>query len=117
VVATLQEKVGDLRRQRDLEDESYRRYSTQLESSRIDAALAAGRVLNITQIQVPTLPRTDWTKTLRIMAWLSGGGIGLGIAVAFLNEWMLKRLLRRPDDAPPHFSAGTFREPVPVRDV
>jgi len=90
--------LSDLRRKKDLEESNYRYYSTALEQARIDEALGAGRVSNISQIQTPSPPFRDWSKTIKLLAMLAAGGLFGGLAWAFLIEMYLDRSVRRPID-------------------
>ena len=58
-VDKMEVSILDLRRKKDLEEANYRYYAASLEKARIDEALGAGRVSNISQIQTPSPPFTD----------------------------------------------------------
>lgn len=90
--------ISELVRKKDLEEANYRYYAASLEQSRINETLANGRVSNISEIQSPSPPSRDWSRSLRILAGLAGGGLGLGLAWAFLIEFYLDRSLRRPKE-------------------
>jgi uncharacterized protein involved in exopolysaccharide biosynthesis/Mrp family chromosome partitioning ATPase len=90
--------ISDLRRKEQLEEANYRYYAASLEQARIDEALGAGRVSNISQIQAPSPPFSDSSKTNRITALIAVGGIAAGLAWAFLIELYLDRSVRRPID-------------------
>ncbi len=90
--------LSELRRRKELEEANYKYYSASLEQSRIDEALGAGRVSNISQIQTPTPPSRDWAKTLKLMMGVAVGGIGVGLSWAFLIELYFDRSVRRSVD-------------------
>ena len=90
--------LSDLRRRKELQEANYRYYSASLEQARIDEALGAGHVSNISQIQAPSPPFRDWSKSGKIMAMVAGGGILAGFAWAFFVELYLDRSVRRPID-------------------
>ena len=90
--------LSDLRRRKELQESNYRYYSASLEQARIDEALGAGHVSNISQIQTPSPPFRDWSKSGKIMAMVAGGGILAGFAWAFFIELYLDRSVRRPID-------------------
>ena len=90
--------IQELQRQKDLEEANYKYYEASLEQSRINEALGTGKVSNISQIQTPSPPAPDWSKTTKLLAGLSVSGFGLGLAWAFLIELYLDRTVRRPID-------------------
>jgi len=90
--------ILELRRKRDLEETNYRYYQASLEQARINEALGAGRVSNISLIQTPSPPFIDSAKSSKILAFLAAGGIFAGLAWAFFIELFLDRSVRRPID-------------------
>ena len=90
--------LSDLRRRKELQESNYRYYSASLEQSRIDEALGAGRVSNISEIQTPSPPFRDWSKRTKIIGMVAAGGIIGGLAWAFMIELYLDRSVRRPID-------------------
>jgi len=69
-----------------------------LEQSRIDEALSAGRVTNISKIQSPSPPFRAKSKSLKKVAMMSLGGVFVGLAWAFLIELYLDRSVKRPSE-------------------
>jgi uncharacterized protein involved in exopolysaccharide biosynthesis/Mrp family chromosome partitioning ATPase len=90
--------ISDLLRKEQLQEANYKYYAASLEQSRIDEALGAGRVSNISQIQSPSPPFSDRSKTNRMIAMIAAGGIAAGLAWAFLIELFLDRTVRRAVD-------------------
>ena len=97
-VDQMEASILDLRRKKDLEEANYKYYAASLEKARIDEALGAGRVSNISQIQTPSPPFTDRGKSYVPIALVAAGGILAGLAWAFLIEMYLDRSVRRPVD-------------------
>ncbi len=87
-----------LQRRKELEEANYKNYATSLEQSRINEALGAGKVSNITQIQTPSPPFVDNKKTMKLVAGIAVGGVVFGLAWSFLIEMYLDRSVRRPVD-------------------
>ena len=85
-----------LQRQRDLEEQHYRRFIQNLEQSRIDEKLGSGKVSNISMIQKPSPPLKAPSKRLKAMAGALFGGLIAGLALAFLLELCLDHSLKRP---------------------
>ncbi len=90
--------IQELTRKRELEEANYRRYAASLEQSRINEALGSGKVSNISVIQTPSPPFIEPAKTLKTAGSIAGGGVGLGLAWAFLIELLLDRSVRRPSE-------------------
>jgi polysaccharide biosynthesis transport protein len=90
--------VSELTRKKELEETNYKYYATSLEQSRINEALGAGKVSNISQIESPTPPYVDNKRTMKLVAGIAVGGVLLGLAWSFLIELYLDRSIRRPID-------------------
>lgn len=90
--------INELRRRKDLEEANYRYYAASLEQARVDEALGAGRVSNISQIQKPSPPTRDYNYFSKLIALLGCGGMVAGLGWAFLDERVLDRSVRRSDD-------------------
>lgn len=90
--------ISQLLRRKELEEANYRYYAARLEQSRINEALGTGKVSNISQIQTPSPPRRDRSKSTKIAAGILGGGLAFGLAWAFAIEMFLDRSVRRPID-------------------
>ena len=90
--------IVDLRRTKDLEESNYRYYAASLEQARIDEALGAGHVSNISEIQKPSPPSRDRIAATRLLGLICGAGIFLGIGWAFATELFLDRTVKQPAD-------------------
>ena len=97
-VDQMEVSILDLRRKKDLDEANYKYYAASLEKARIDEALGAGRVSNISQIQTPSPPFTDREKSYMPIAAVAISGLLAGLAWAFLIEMYLDRSVRRPVD-------------------
>lgn len=89
-------EISQLRRKWELEDTNYRQYAASLERQRISETLGNGRVSNISQVQTPTPPYADWTKTYKTIGALAVAGFIGGLAWAFAIEFYFDRSIRRP---------------------
>jgi polysaccharide biosynthesis transport protein len=89
--------IVQLRRQKELEEATYRYYAANLEQSRVSQTLGNGKVSNISQIQTPCPPFRDRVN-LRKFGLIAVGGILTGLAWAFLIELYFDRSVRRPSD-------------------
>ena len=80
-------------------DANFRYYSTALERARVDAALKPSDLENITVIQQPSVPApASPGLVIKLAAGLAFGGFALGIALAFLIEFLLDRSIKRPQE-------------------
>jgi len=100
--------IVELQRKRELEEANFRYYSASLEQARIDEALGAGRVSNISQIQSPSPPARDRASAMKLYALLAGGGLVLGLGWAFSLEYYLDRTIKRPADVERLLGAPVF---------
>lgn len=97
-IDNVESSLVELRRRQQLEETNYRHYSESLEQSRLDEALGAGRVSNISQIQSPSPGARDPAATLKRGLLLGVGGLGLGLLWAFAAELYFDRSVKRPSD-------------------
>lgn len=80
--------IAQLRREVELQDSTYRRYSENLEQARIDQALKLERISNISVAQAATLPPKA-RYPMKTLVWGLGllGGLLSGAAWALLAEY------------------------------
>ncbi len=97
-VDQLEGSISELNRQKELQDAQYRRFSASLEQNRINETLGAGRIQNISQIQKPSAPFTDPSKTRKLVQMIALAGLGLGLAWAAAIEFFFDRTVRRAGD-------------------
>ncbi len=92
-------KIDELERQRQMEDTEYRSLQTKLKGAQVDVALDPASMPNITVVQHPSKPFPVADKlTMKIVAGLAGGGMALGLGMAFLIELIFNRKIQRPMD-------------------
>lgn len=77
---------------------NYLTVATSVQQTKNEEELESGKSFNINVVQQPTPPFRDFTKTNKIMAMAAFGGIGLGLALAFLMELYLDRSVKRPKE-------------------
>jgi len=92
-------RIARLAREVSLEEANYRKYSEGLEQARIDHALEAGQISNISEVQPATLPIKSIRprKALNLALGLLTGILG-SIGLAFLCEY-LDQTIKTPDEA------------------
>jgi uncharacterized protein involved in exopolysaccharide biosynthesis/Mrp family chromosome partitioning ATPase len=91
-------RMVELQRRRDLLEKQYLAYSTGLERTLINETFASGKIPNINVVQEPTPPARAISKLAGPMAGMLAGGIGLGLALAFFTERVLRQSVRLPSD-------------------
>ena len=73
----------ELQRRKELQETNYRYLATSLEQSRIDEALGAGKVSNISRIQEPSPAFRSPSNRLKTAMMILFGSLGTGLAWAF----------------------------------
>ncbi len=90
-------EIDEMDRRKQMEDAEYRSLAANLKRAKVNQALDPARMPNITLVQHPSVPvKTFDEMTRKIILGLAGGGLGLGIGLAFLIELVLVRKVGRP---------------------
>jgi Mrp family chromosome partitioning ATPase len=90
-------QIEEMDRRKQMEDAEYRSLEANLKNAKVDQALDPSRMPNITMVQQPTEPvRTYDRKVQKIILGLAGGGMVLGVALAFMIELLFDRRIKRP---------------------
>ena len=90
-------EIDEVDRRKQMEDAEYRSLEANLKNAKINQTLDPSRMPNITLVQKPSAPvKTFDEMTKKIILGLAGGGIGLGIGLAFIIEFILVRNVGRP---------------------
>jgi succinoglycan biosynthesis transport protein ExoP len=87
--------ILDLQRKKALIETQYLYVERGLQQAGFDQALGAGKSANISPVQAPSPPFQDFKKLRKTAAMALTGGLGAGIALAFLIELFLNRTLKR----------------------
>ncbi len=95
-------QVAELERKKEMEEGSYKYFQQTLEKARIDEALDPSKIPNISAVQRPSPPSRATDKRNKLMLAFGAGGLGVGIALALLNELFLNRTLKRPLELEAH---------------
>ena len=88
--------LTDLQRRRNLQEKNYEYFAANLEQSKIDQALGAGRAYNISVIQLPSPPTGADSKLSKLMAMVLLGSIAAALGLAYLIEFHLDKTIKRP---------------------
>ena len=87
-------ELGQREKRQEAELEYFQR---NLEQARIDEMIGAGKVPGISPIQSPSPPVKKWAKKIKKLAALCvAGGVGAGLALAFMIDMILDRSIKRP---------------------
>ena len=90
-------KINELTRKKKIKESYFDNIKSTLERKQIDDTLGPGHLFdNIPKIQDPTPPFRDFKKFYKNIAVLVFGGLGVGLALAFLIEFYLDRTIKRP---------------------
>ena len=89
-------RIEQLERTKEIEENNYKYFQASLEKARIDEALDPSKIPNISVVQKssPAMKATSGLK--KVVLGLAGGGLALGLALAFLIELVLDRTVKRP---------------------
>jgi polysaccharide biosynthesis transport protein len=101
-------KISDLQLEKQVEDGNYQNFAASLEQARINEALGAGGLSNISPIQSPSPPFTDFSKERKVMLAMIFGGIFSGIALAFLIEFYFDTSVKRSVEVESQFKMPLF---------
>lgn len=107
-VDEVENQIVQLQRKKELEEKQFRDYSSSVEKQRLDAALAAGKLSNISEIQTPSLPIRDTRKLRKTVMMAAGGGVGAGLGLAFLLEFILLQTVRKPQELETRYRLPVF---------
>lgn len=90
-------EIEALERQRQMEEAEFRSLEANLKSARINQTLDPARMPNITLVQKPSKPVKSFDETTqKIIFGLAGGGMAIGLGLAFMMELLLDRRVKRP---------------------
>lgn len=91
-------KIEELERRKGIEESAYRSLEERLRLAEIDKQiLKQSQMPNITVVQNPTVPLKSYDeKTTKIILGLAGGGVAMGLGLAFLIEMLFSRKVSRP---------------------
>ncbi len=95
-LADKEPEIAQLERKLRLDEKQYEYFSSAMERARVDEALAATQLANIAIIQGASPGYRDMGKRPKIAAGLAGGGLALGLGLAFLIEFFTDSSVRRP---------------------
>jgi len=97
-IASVEAEIVRLERRKDLEEQNYRYFSANLEKARIDEALDPTKMPNISKVQEPVVSRARNPLRKKVCLGLAAGGLGFGIALAFLIELFIDQTFKRPQE-------------------
>src|SRR2546421_1328975 len=94
-LADIGPQIASLERNKDLEEQNYKYYSGTLQKARVDEALDPSKMPNISAIQRPSPPGIVTKTRDKIALGLAGGGLALGLGLAFLFELVFNHSYKR----------------------
>lgn len=90
------DQIAELERQKEMEEEHFRYFSTALDRVKFDSALGSSRDSNISRVQHPSPPISDIGSLFKQLLMVAGGGIFVGVALALLIELFFDQRVKRP---------------------
>ncbi len=95
-LAALAPQITQVERQKELEENNYRYFAASLEKARVDEALDPSKIPNISVVQKPSAALRTTGDLRKILLQLAGGGLALGLGLAFLIEMVFDQTIKRP---------------------
>lgn len=89
-------QIAELERKKEMEEANYKYFAASLEKARVDEALDPSKMPNISVVQRPSTAFRTTDALTKIVLGVIGGGVALGLALAFLIEMVLDRTVKRP---------------------
>lgn len=100
-VDSVEARIVQLQRSKELQEANYRYFCQSLEHARIDEALNSGRISNIGIVQPATLPSKKlMLKLPRNMGLALALGVACGLGLAILKEYFVDHTIRKPSELP-----------------
>ena len=100
--------IRELELKKSMEEANFKYLRSSLEQSRINDALGTGRQTNINVIQNPSPPLRVTSKAIKAAAVVAVAGFVVGIAFAFVKDFLLDRTIRRPVDVARHAGLNLY---------
>ena len=94
----IEAKINELERNRKMQQDELMRMAKTTDNLTMAAENGPNRVANISVSQQPTPPVRETSKTYKLAAGIAGGGVALGLGLAFLLEMLLDRSFKRPQE-------------------
>jgi succinoglycan biosynthesis transport protein ExoP len=94
-ISEIEPKILELQGKLQTQQENYQYFSKSQMQAKIDDELGSGRGSNIRQIEHPTPAFRAVSKVFKIMGMMVGGGIALGLGLAFFIEMIFDRTVKR----------------------
>jgi Mrp family chromosome partitioning ATPase len=104
----LEPKIAELERLRAEQQKTYESVMARLEQQQRDESLAAGKVINMSEVQRPTPPGLDYKKMMKLVGAVLAGCIGMGLGLAFLIDQFLDRSIKQSSDIERHLRLPVF---------
>jgi uncharacterized protein involved in exopolysaccharide biosynthesis/Mrp family chromosome partitioning ATPase len=94
----LEVNLHELERNKEIDEAELKEMEMNTEKANMDEELGPNRVSNISVSEQPTQPVREVKKRAKLVAALAGGGVALGLGLAFLLEMFLDHSLKRPQE-------------------
>jgi len=91
-----EQAIVELQRRKELEENRFKYFSEELEKWRFDAQLDPKNAPNISKVQEPSLALSASRDLLKKLVMIVFGGVGFGLGLAFLIDFVLDTSVKRP---------------------
>ncbi len=92
----IEPRIAELLRNKDVNETNYRLLAERLKKSQVDESLDSKNIPNMGSVQQPSPALRVAGDRKKAVVALAGGGLGVGLALAFLLELGLNRTIKRP---------------------
>jgi polysaccharide biosynthesis transport protein len=89
-------QIEQLERTKQIEENNYKYFQASLEKARVDEMLDPSKMPNISVVQSPSIAFKTSRELKKLVLGLAGGGMALGLGLAFLIDLVLDRKVKRP---------------------
>lgn len=94
----MEESIKDLERRRMVDEQNYQFFAASLERAKIDQALEASKLANISIVQAASIPALYPLHRSKPAALFLMSGVATGILLALLFEFIIDPTIKRPVD-------------------
>lgn len=98
-VLEIEPKLNEVQRRRNLLETNYNNWSKIINEAMMTVGQDPRNMVNMSPVQQPTPPWRDMKKFLRLVVAAFGGCVAMGLAIAFLLDFVINRTINRAADA------------------
>lgn len=101
-VLEIEPKLNEVQRRRNLLETNYNNWSKIINEAMMTVGQDPRNMVNMSPVQQPTPPWRDMKKFMKLVVGAFGGCAAIGLAIAFLLDFVINRTINRAADAERH---------------